>query len=138
VATSRGNAVDAHVALHVHKAVLQLVHLGDEDGQWSQAGPLHREKLAPAPVQLAAVGGVDLVAPGGGFPVQVLPVVEVAVVEKVVFDPVKRPLDTGRAIGIAHLMGREDKAKALAKGRHLRPRHRDSDLPEQARLTPPG
>ena len=51
--------------------------------------------------------------------VQVRQVVEGASREEVVFDEVERPLDSGRAVGVALLVGREGKAETLAKSRHL-------------------
>jgi hypothetical protein len=84
---------------------------------------LDGEELARRGVQVAAVGGVRLVAPGEGLGVQVVEVLELAASEEVVLDEVEGALDAGGAVGVPLLVGGEDEAVAVGKGGHLR--HRD-------------
>ena len=91
--------------------------LGRETVQQKATILAHAEVLhVPSPAQSAfarhgadvfLVGRIDAVAPLARLVVQILPVGERASGQKVVFDEVERPLDTGRTVGVADLVGHE-------------------------------
>ncbi|MBK7583345.1 MAG: hypothetical protein IPI67_24535 [Myxococcales bacterium] len=80
---------------------------------------LGREEIAASGVELAAEGGVDLVAPDDGFAVGVVEVVELAPNEEVVLHEVEQALDHGGAVGVALLVGAELEAARFTEGCHL-------------------
>lgn len=106
------------VALAIDDAVMQQIHLGHVHRQRTEGDGLDREQLAGRGAQRAPVCGIDPVAPGMGFDIEVLKVSELPPREEVVFDEVKTSFDFCGSVGVTDFMRHKVGGEAISKRRH--------------------
>jgi len=112
--------VQCDVSFHIHDALMKPVDLGNPDRQRLQVCPFDSEQLARNGADVFLVGRIDAIAPLSGLEVEIVPTGEAAAGKEVVVNEVEGTFDACRTIGITEFVGSELKAKAFAKGFHLR------------------
>src|SRR5258705_5124714 len=111
---------NADITFDIHDALMQKVDRRHPDGQWFQERLLDGKEFSRAGLEFRSESSVHLVTPLASLTVGVLPVLEGATGQKVVFNIGKPPFDVSRTIGVPFLMGFEREVVAFAEGLHLR------------------
>src|SRR5437660_11803030 len=117
-----GIAVGRHadITFDIRDALMQKVDRWHPDGQRFQERLLDGKEFSRAGLEFRSESSVHLVAPLASLAVGVLPVLEGAASQKVVFNVGEPPFHVSGAIGIPFFMGFEREGVAFAEGWHLR------------------